>query len=56
MKILLMKVSKAVVDFDRTWNGRYEFVRCEDCNGPMLGHRDEKCRHKEGDYDEETVK
>ena len=52
----LMKTPEAVVDFDRTWNGRYEFVRCGDCNGPMLGHREEKCRHKEGGYDEETVK
>ena len=38
----LMKTPEAVVDFDRTWNGRYEFVRCGDCNGPMLGHREEK--------------
>ena len=52
----LMKTPEAVVDFDRTWNGRYEFVRCGDCNGPMLGHREEKCRHKEGGFDEETVK
>ena len=51
-----MKTPEAVVDFDRTWNGRYEFVRCRDCNGPMLGPREEKYRHKEGGYDEETVK
>ena len=25
-----------VLDFDVT--GRYEFVRCEDCNGLVLGH------------------
>ena len=24
------------LDFDVT--GRYEFVRCEDCNGPLIGH------------------
>ena len=52
----LMKTPEAVVDFDRTWNGRYEFVRCGVCNVPILGHREEKCRHKEGGYDEETVK
>ena len=27
----LMKTPEAVVDFDRTWNGR-----CGDCNGPLL--------------------
>ena len=37
----LMKTPEAVVDFDRTWNGRYEFMRCRDCNGPMIGHREE---------------
>ena len=52
----LMKTPEAVVDFDRTWNGRYEYVRCGNCNGPMLGHREEKCRHKEGVYDEDIVK
>jgi len=26
----LMKTPEAVVDFDRAWNGRYEFVRCGD--------------------------
>ena len=35
---------EAVIDFDRTWNGKFEFVRCGECNGPMLGHRAEKCR------------
>ena len=24
-------------------NGKYEFRRCEDCNGPMIGHLKEKC-------------
>ena len=23
---------KVVVDFDRTWNGTYNFVRCGECN------------------------
>ena len=40
----LTNAPETVVDFDRTWNGRYEFVRCEECNGPVLGHRAEKCR------------
>ena len=31
-------------------------MRCGDCNEPMLVHREEKCRHKEEVYDEETVK
>ena len=52
----LMKTPEAVIDFDRTWNGKYEYVRCGNCNGPMLGHREEKCRHKEGVYDEAIVK
>ena len=52
----LMKTPEAFVDFDRTWNGRYEFVRCGDCNRPTLGHWGEKCRHKEGGYDKKTVK
>ena len=50
----LMKTPEVVVDFDRTWNGTYSFVRCGECNGPMLGHRAEKCR-KNGDGYEETV-
>ena len=40
----LMKTPEDVVDFDRTWNGTYSFVRCEECNGLMLGHRAENCR------------
>ena len=46
---------EAVIDFDRTWNGKYEFVRCGECNGPMLGHRAEKCRKNNG-YEEALVK
>merc|ERR1711942_513358 len=46
---------EAVIDFDRTWNGKFEFVRCGECNGPMLGHRAEKCRKTDG-YEEALVK
>ena len=35
--------------------GRYEFYKCESCDGPMLGHLQNKCRHKDP-YDERTVK
>ena len=51
----LMKTSEAVVDFDRTWNGKYDFVRCGECNGPMVGHRAEKCRKTDG-YEEALVR
>ena len=51
----LTNTPEAVVDFDRTWNGKYEFVRCGECNGPMLGHRAEKCRKSNG-YEEVLVK
>ena len=44
-----------VVDFDRTWNGKYEFVRCGECNGPMLGHRAENFRKNNG-YEEALVR
>ena len=47
----LTNAPEAVVDFDRTWNGKYEFVRCGEYNGPMLGHRAEKCRMNNGYYD-----
>ena len=39
----LIKTLEAVVDFDKTWSGTYGFVRCGECNGPILGHRAEKC-------------
>ena len=45
-----------VLDFDRTWNGKYEFLRCAECNGPLLGHRAEKCRQEGDGYDEALVK
>ena len=49
----LIKTLEKVVDFDRTWNKKYDLVRCGECNGPMLGHRAEKCRKNDG-Y-EETI-
>ena len=52
----LTNAAETVVDFDRTWNGKYEFVRCAECNGPILGHRAEKCRKANGGYDEALVK
>ena len=30
-------------DFNRTWNGRDVWNYCGSCNGPKLGHREEKC-------------
>ena len=48
--------AETVLDFDRTWNGKYEFIRCEECNGPILGHRAEKCRNEGDGYDEALVK
>ena len=51
----MTNIPETVIDFDRTWNGRYEFVRCGECNGPMLGHRAEKCRKNNG-YEEAVVK
>ena len=42
----LTNTLEAVVDFDRTLNGKYEFVRCGECNGPMLRHRVENGRHE----------
>ena len=35
-------------------NGEYEFLSCELCDGPMLGHQITKCRHSEG-YEEKTI-
>ena len=51
----LMETPEAVLDFDRTWNGIYEFVRCGECNGPMVGHRTEECRKTDG-YEEALVR
>ena len=48
--------AETVLDFDRTWNGKYEFLRCAECNGPILGHRAEKCRQGGNGYDEALVK
>ena len=52
----LTNAAETVVDFDRTWNGKYEFVRCAECNGPILGHRAEKCRKAYVGYEEALVK
>ena len=46
---------EAVIDFDRTWNGKFEFVRCGECNGPMLEHRAEKSRKNDG-YNDAIVR
>jgi len=35
-------------------NGEYEYLECENCDGPMLGHQVEKCRHN-GGYEEKTI-
>ena len=51
----LIKTLEVFVNFDRTWNGKYDFVRCEDCNGPTLGHRAEQCRKNGERYEEEIV-
>ena len=43
------------LEFDNT--GKYQFLTCENCDGPVLGHVTSKCRHiLEGEgYDERTV-
>ena len=38
---------KNFLDFDS--NGRYEFARCERCDGPLLGYLEPKCHGKEGE-------
>ena len=35
-------------------NGEYEYLECENCDGPMLGHQVTKCRYTEG-YEEKTI-
>ena len=42
------------LDFDL--NGRYEFAKCEGCDGPLLGHQEVKCRGEGVRYDPEVVK
>ena len=41
------------VEFDNI--GRYEFYKCGSCDGPMLGHLQNKCRQKDP-YEERTIK
>ena len=36
----LTNAADTVVDFDRTWNGKYELVRCAECNGPIFSATD----------------
>ena len=36
-------------------NGEYEFLDCENCDGPMLGHQITKCTGLEESYDEKTI-
>ena len=35
-------------------NGEYEFLDCENCEGPILGHKTAACRQSDG-YEERTV-
>ena len=41
----LEKCLEQCLDFDRY--GRYNFIHCEFCGGPELGHRYDKCRNTE---------
>ena len=41
------------VEFDNV--GRYEFYKCGSCDGPILGHLQNKCRSKDP-YEEQTIK
>ena len=46
-----------ILDIDRRWYGRFEFLHFELCNVPILVHRAEKCRHLNGKtYDDALVK
>ena len=35
------------LDFD--YEGRYEFAKCEGCDGPLLGHLEVKCLGEKGE-------
>ena len=38
-------------------NGKYEFFKCETCDGPILGHQEVKCRGLDGiRYNTQIVK
>ena len=42
---------------DFNYEGRYDFTRCEGCDGPLLGHMEVKCQGKEGQrYRSEILK
>ena len=47
---------EAWIDFDRSWNGTYHFLKCGKCMGPMLGHNVEKCRERGRVYPGDVVK
>ena len=36
-------------------NGEYEFLSCENCDGPMLGHQITKCSGLQESYDKKTI-
>ena len=40
--------------FKSNVSNEYEFLDCENCEGPMLGHKTATCRHTEG-YEEKTI-
>ena len=33
-----------ILDLDRILNGKFKFLHCQTCGGPILGHRIEKVR------------
>ena len=44
-----------ILDFN--YEGRYEFAKCEGCDGPLLGHLEVKCLGKQGQrYEKEKLK
>ena len=44
------------LELDRTWNGKFELLHCEYCEGPLLGRRQEKCRTRNEDpYQEKLI-
>ena len=43
------------LDIDQTWNEKYTFLCCGDYNGPLIGHRTEKCMYVVGIYDDKMV-
>ena len=33
-----------VIQLDRVCDGNFKFLCCEECEGPVLGHKEPKCR------------